>query len=257
MDSFPPDVRQRHLDRVPVLAPGRRHSRRTQRREHRPVRRPRTGRPGEGADVAANAVNGANIVNNSVTGGDVNESTLKGLVRGRMLDFNLAATGPPAAPQPIATVGPYKLSGTCVSNPGSLGLGVYATGPAGFAETEFSQVDNDTTDAGDQSQSSVPPANVETKVIKLNADSGFGRDGGTLVIRSNTGGWSRFSSVPRWTRTPLPRVLATSGAPPPRGREGPKPSKPPGCGSRRCRRRTWRSCAAHSMLGTAATSTPS
>jgi hypothetical protein len=23
---------------------------------------------------------------------------------------------------------------------------------------------------------------------------------------------------------------------------GPKPSKPPGCGSRRCRRRTWRSC---------------
>ena len=138
-------------------------------------------------DVAANAVNGANIVNNSVTGGDVNESTLKGLVRGRMLDFNLAATGPPGAPQPIATVGPYKLSGTCVSNPGSLGLGVYATGPAGFAETEFSQVDNDTTDAGDQSQSSVPPANVETKVIKLNADSGFGRDGGTLVIRSNTG----------------------------------------------------------------------
>ena len=48
-------------------------------------------------------------------------------------------------------------------------------------------MDNDTTDAGDQSQSSVPPANVETKVIKLNVDSGFGRDGGTFVIRSNTG----------------------------------------------------------------------
>ena len=68
------------------------------------------------ADVADNAVNGANIVNNSVTGGDVKESTLNGLVRGRMLDFNLAATGPGDPHKPIATVGPYKLSGECISS---------------------------------------------------------------------------------------------------------------------------------------------
>ena len=138
-------------------------------------------------DVAANAVNGANIVNNSVTGGDVNESTLNGLVRGRMLDFNLAATNPGDPQSPIATVGPYKLSGTCVSVAGSLQFHVYAQGPAGYAETEFSEVKNDTTDAGDHSQSSVPSANVNTQVLSLDVDSGFSRAGGTLVLRSNTG----------------------------------------------------------------------
>ncbi|MGH2975370.1 MAG: hypothetical protein ACRDLL_10970 [Solirubrobacterales bacterium] len=139
------------------------------------------------ADVASNAVNGANIADNSVTGNDVKESSLNGLVRGRMLDFNLAATGPGAPHTPIATVGPYKLSGDCLSVAGTLGLDVYANGPAGFAETEFNRVNNDTTDAGDHSQSSVPSANVDTKVLQVNIDSGFGRAGGTFVLGSNTG----------------------------------------------------------------------
>ncbi len=139
-------------------------------------------------DVAANAVNGANIVNNSVTGGDVNESTLSGLVRGRMLDFNLAATGPGAPHKPIATVGPYKLSGECFTIVGDLVLNVYAKGPAGYAETEFSYVRNDTTDMGDHSQSSVPSANVETRVLQVDINPGnFSRAGGTLLLRSNTG----------------------------------------------------------------------
>jgi hypothetical protein len=139
------------------------------------------------ADVADNAVKGANIVDNSVTGGDVKESTLNGLVRGQVLDFNVAATGPGAPHTPIATVGPYKLSGECESFAGFLDLNVYANGPAGFAETEFSRVNNDTTDAGDHSQSSVPSANVDTRVLNVSIQSGFGRAGGTFVIRSNTG----------------------------------------------------------------------
>ena len=139
------------------------------------------------ADVANNAVNGANIVDNGVTGDDVKESTLNGLVRGRMLDFNLGASGPGAPRTPIATVGPYKLSGECVSVAGGIIFNVYANGPAGFAETEFNRVNNDTNDAGDHSQSSVPSANVDTKVLNLGIDSGFGRAGGTFVLRSNTG----------------------------------------------------------------------
>src|SRR5262245_53725783 len=140
------------------------------------------------ADVADNAVNGGNIANNSVTGDDVKESTLNGLVRGRMLDFNLAAGGPHDPETPIATVGPYKLSGSCAVLTDYLSLQVFANGPAGFAETEFSRVNNDTTDAGDHSQSSVPSANVDTQVLSVGAiNSGFARAGGTLVIRSNTG----------------------------------------------------------------------
>ena len=34
---------------------------------------------------------------------------------------------------------------------------------------------------------------------------------------------------------------------------GSRPSKPPGCGSRRCRRRTWRSCGPQSQRGTRGT----
>ncbi len=138
------------------------------------------------ADVADNAVNGANIADNSVTGRDVNESTLNGLVRGRMLDFNLAATG--AGATPIATVGPYKLSGKCFSNAGTtVNLNVYAKGPAGFAEAEYNEVDNDTTDRGDNSSSSRPSANVDTQVLTFGIQNGFARYGGTLVLRSNTG----------------------------------------------------------------------
>ena len=138
-------------------------------------------------DVAANAVNGAKIVDNSVTGRDVNESTLNGFVRGRMLDFNLAANGPNVAPTPIATVGPYKLRGKCFIVGGSLYLNVYANGPAGFAEAEWSEVHNDTDDSGDHSYSSRPSANVDTQVLTFGVQQGFNRYGGTLLLRSNTG----------------------------------------------------------------------
>jgi hypothetical protein len=103
-----------------------------------------------------------------------------------MLDFNLAATG--SGPRtPIATVGPYKLSGECIGVANVVTFQVFAKGPAGFAETEFNVVKNDTTDVGDHSQSSVPSANVDTKVLDFGISGGFSRAGGTLVLRSNTG----------------------------------------------------------------------
>jgi len=141
------------------------------------------------ADVADNAVNGANIVDNSVTGADVNESTLNGLVRGRMLDFNLAAGAQGDPKTPIATVGPYKLSGKCFEVAGTnINFNVYAKGPAGFAEAEYNEVDNDTTDHGDNSSSSRPSANVDTQVLTFpGIQNGFARYGGTLLLRSNTG----------------------------------------------------------------------
>jgi len=140
------------------------------------------------ADVADNAVNGAKIADDSVTGGDVKESTLDGLVRGQTLDFNVAASGPTNDHTPIATVGPYTLKGLCTNPAGFLDFEVYANGPAGFAEAEWSKVNNDTTDAGDHSKSAVPSANVDTKVLDLGIFSpGFARAGGTLVLRSNTG----------------------------------------------------------------------
>jgi hypothetical protein len=139
------------------------------------------------ADVANNAVNGANVVDNSVTGDDVKESTLNGLVRGQVLDFNVAATGPTNDHKPFATVGPYTLKSFCASGAGFLSFQVFANGPAGFAETEFSQVNNDTTDAGDHSQSAVPSANADTDVLHMSIGSGFTRGGGTFVLRSNSG----------------------------------------------------------------------
>ena len=138
------------------------------------------------ADVADNAVKGANIADNSVTGGDVKESTLNGLVRGRMLDFNLAAGDQGDPKTPIATVGPYKLSGKCYGVT-TTNLDVYARGPAGFAETEYNEVDNDTDDHGDTSGSSRPSAGVDTRVLTFGVQQGFTRSGGTLLIRSNTG----------------------------------------------------------------------
>jgi hypothetical protein len=140
------------------------------------------------ADVANNAVNGGNIADNSVTGDDVKESTLNGLVRGRIIDFNLAAGDEGDPKTPIATVGPYRLSGQCFgAGAGSIALNVYAKGPAGFAEAEWSEVHNDSDDSGDHSDSSRPSANVDTQVLTFGVQQGFNRYGGTLLIRSNTG----------------------------------------------------------------------
>jgi hypothetical protein len=134
------------------------------------------------ADVADNAVNGADVVNNSLGGADVKESTLGGLVHGRILDWN----GDLGPIEPIATVGPYLISGQCYSNDGT-GVRIYAKGPAGNAEAEYNRVGQDTNDFGNHSESATPPANVNTRVVDVGTTAAYTRSGGTLVIRSNSG----------------------------------------------------------------------
>jgi hypothetical protein len=134
--------------------------------------------------VAANAVSGGKVVDNSLTGADVNESTLAGFIRGRTLDANMDSGDPV---KPIATVGPYLISGTCFGTAGT-NLGIEVKGPAGLAEAEFSVVENDATDRGNRSQSATLPANMTTGVVTFaKVGGGFIRGGGTLVLRSNSG----------------------------------------------------------------------
>jgi hypothetical protein len=135
------------------------------------------------ADVAANAVKGSNVVDNTLTGADVNESKLSGLVHGQIVDWN-SDEGPI---EPIATVGPYLISAKCDSYSGT-GIIIYAKGPAGFSEAEFSLVSNDTDDVGNLNESARPPANLNTRVLGFgDGNANFRRAGGTLVLRSNSG----------------------------------------------------------------------
>jgi hypothetical protein len=137
------------------------------------------------ADVAANAVSGGKVADNSLTGADVNETTLNGVIRGRTLDLNMDIDDPVT---PIATVGPYLISGECFLTSAGSQMRIDAKGPAGLAEAELSVVDNDTTDKGNISQSATLPANVNTRVVAIYAHSAtFTRGGGTMVLRTNSG----------------------------------------------------------------------
>jgi len=140
------------------------------------------------ADVAANAIDGVNVVENSLTGADVDESSLHGLVRGRMLDYNRAAVadGDPHPVGLIATVGPYQLGGECYFNTNILVFNVWAKGPAGFAEAEYNYVEEDSAGGVDRSEGEMLPTNVTTRVVNTHTTAAFARNGGTLVIRSNS-----------------------------------------------------------------------
>jgi hypothetical protein len=125
------------------------------------------------------------VVDNSLTGADVNESTLAGVLRGRMLDLNMFAGDPEKR---IAAVGPYALKGQCFYvSANTLVMQVSAKGPAGSFETEFSKVENDAVDKGNRSLGEPLSSNTNTRVLVFDAGSGFSRAGGTLVLRSNSG----------------------------------------------------------------------
>jgi hypothetical protein len=110
-----------------------------------------------------------------------------GFIRGRKVDLNLTLGDPETQ---IATVGPYELRGECFDTGGSgTFLSIYARGPAGLAETVYSQVRNDTTDGGNESQADTLAANG-TEVVFFDGTpggQGYTRFGGTLVLRSSSG----------------------------------------------------------------------
>ena len=109
-----------------------------------------------------------------------------GFVRGRKLDLNLNRGDPVTE---IATVGPYEISGECTDNGTATILIIYATGPAGNAQTIYDRVRNDTTDLGSRSRADLLTAAVATQVFNdiTQAGQGYTRFRGTTVLRSSTG----------------------------------------------------------------------
>jgi hypothetical protein len=109
-----------------------------------------------------------------------------GFIRGRKLDANLAEGDPTT---PIATVGPYEISAECGTFGNSIGLTIYAKGPASLSETIYSKVRNDSIDEGTESRADQLSANVATEVFfdGTLAGEGYTRFGGTTVLRSSSG----------------------------------------------------------------------
>ena len=146
------------------------------------------------ADIADTNTLGTNEINESQLGKVPNADTLDGVdstgfIRGRKLDLNLDASfNPPLTP--IATVGPYEISGRCdlqAVNPSVPVVRIFAKGPAGFSESIWSGVKNDATDLGTRSFAPALQAGVATEVFGNGNDGGYSRFGGTTVLRSTSG----------------------------------------------------------------------
>ena len=160
-------------------------------------------------DLTFNAVNSSNIVNHSITGddigsnqiigqhvapdsldaSDIQEETLKGFVRGQMLDLDTPADG---VVKTVSNFGPYRIRGLCTQGGqgtsfDSTGFTLRATGPAGSSEITYSVVENDTTDKGNEATGKPVASNVETVVLSRGILSNFARLGGTLTLRTNAG----------------------------------------------------------------------
>ena len=130
------------------------------------------------ADVANNAVNGANIADNSVTGNDVNESTLNGPC---VADAGLqpGCDWPPGYSPADRARSALQAQRYLRQQPGFPRSRRLRNRPRrALRETEVPPRWTMTRPTRVTSPKALgAPANVETKVIKLNADSGFGRDG--------------------------------------------------------------------------------
>jgi hypothetical protein len=113
------------------------------------------------------AVTGADIVNESVLGADVNEASLSGVGRKLLFSAN-AGTGKTN----IATVAGYTFKATC-ENP-DIGNGLFATmwvkGPAGDYQYFLSHRVNDQGDVGMESGGEVLAASTDSRLFALGVD---------------------------------------------------------------------------------------
>jgi hypothetical protein len=132
-------------------------------------------------DVADNAVNGTDVADNSLRGADINEGTLIG--NAKKIAYNAPST-PNSATTTIGKFGPYALKARCEISPGGTALRIYANGPAGTADSMWSQVEDDSTDEGDHSDSKPIPANADTQILLVGATSHYRRIGGRSILRS-------------------------------------------------------------------------
>jgi hypothetical protein len=137
------------------------------------------------ADLRPNSVGTSEVALNSLTGSDINEATLTGDAQ-KLIYVDSSASG---IPKTIATVGPYTVKGQCV-NPSVLttNVRIIVRGPAGTANSTWSQTRNDNSDEGNHSTGFVVPANTDTQIIDIAAASGdFTRGGGTSMLRVDGG----------------------------------------------------------------------
>jgi hypothetical protein len=136
------------------------------------------------ADLRPGSVGSSEVADNSLTGADVNESALAGVIRGRKLNKTL--TRGAATFTKLATVGPYDINGRCLAvGVSGTRVRISAKGPAGTAEAMFnSTVGN--SDDGTEGRGVVIPANVDTEFASSRTIEGetFVRIGGTAMLIS-------------------------------------------------------------------------
>ena len=150
------------------------------------------------ADVATGAVGSAAVTNDSLTGADISEATLTG--DARKLVYEASATDDSATDPPkktLGTVGGYTIKGQCGKSPIFGGMDgyarIYVNGPAGTANTFWSENENDTTDRGPHSTGLQVPANFDLQIASIEVSSGTGqgspdyeRGAGTALLKSGS-----------------------------------------------------------------------
>jgi hypothetical protein len=135
-------------------------------------------------DVADNAVNGADVAHDSLRGADINEGTLIG--NAKKIAYN-APSSSSSATTTIGKFGPYTLKAGCQISPGGLALSLYANGPAGTADSMWSEVEDDSTDKGDHSNGKPIPASTDTQIVFVGTTSPhYRRIGGRSILRSGS-----------------------------------------------------------------------
>jgi hypothetical protein len=144
---------------------------------------------GKHANLFAGSVNNQDVAANSLTGANVNESTLTGDVQ--HLIYTAAASPNPAPITPIATVGPYTIYGQCQAFNAGGGpepsVRIHVKGPSGTADSLWSETANDNADAGTHSTGLLIPVNTDVQIVNIGSGPNqYQRGGGTSMLRSGS-----------------------------------------------------------------------
>jgi hypothetical protein len=154
------------------------------------------------ADLQASSVGTSEVANNSLNGGDINESLLGKVPNADKLDgvdsTGFLASGnvqkliyetPAGASSPttLATVGPYTIKGDCVSSMGITFLKLMANGPAGSSD----YMHHETTSLGGaythHSGQVGIAASTDTVIISpLDAEGEVKRTAGTAMLKTGS-----------------------------------------------------------------------
>jgi hypothetical protein len=139
---------------------------------------------GKHANIIGGSVSGQDVANDSLTGADVNESTLTGNTRTLLYQAKTSVSPPHTT---IAAVGPYAIKGQCADLGGATGVNLWANGPAGSADVMYQTTRNDLTDQGAHSHTLSLGAHTDTAIVGVSAtppDSW--RIAGTAMLRTGS-----------------------------------------------------------------------